>query len=387
LRCGSLVLVTLGAQPLPSLPFAGDPPFPDSPQVYSQVEQRPCMQKDPATGAALLVCFAGGLGSKSSGKTCLWGVDYKDGQELNTFPLCTQDCVNAQLKPDNPCSAGCYAAFQGRVAWRSAGALDPSQQATLRKSYDDLITLVSAERAPARYKALGGDDKRKQLKQAIVSMIMRDMLSLNTYCAAQQGNAIAPDHFDYRTEYTAPLSRGVQAQGEAFVDLATEPTTQKLQIYESAFYEMKGKTYSAQNPDILAAEFLHEMVHWTQENYGYGQGRYMYLDPMHIAQSMLYELMDYDLCSQKAFYRRVLSDEQRRAVLTVGLEASAMKFNEVWGHLSDQQQKEIANWAWSLKDGWMRRAMLEFPGENHSVWGSLCTANKGSGPCGMVGNK
>jgi hypothetical protein len=327
------------------------------------------------------------LGSKSSGKTCLWGVDYKDGQELNCFPLCAMDCVNAQLKPDNPCSSGCFAAFQGRVAWRSAGALDPTQQATLRKSYDDLITLVSAENAPARYKALGGDAKRRELKQAIVSLILQDMLPLNTYCATKQANAIPLDHFDYKTEYTGPLSRGVQAQGEAFVDLATEPTTQKLQIYESAFYEKTGKGYSRQNPDVLAAEFLHEMVHWTQDNYGYGQGRYIYLDPMHIAQSMLYELMDYDLCSQKAFYRRALSDEQRRAVLTVGLEASTRKFEEIWSQLSKQQRKEIANWAWSLKDGWMRRAMLEFPGENGGVWGRLCTANQGTGPCGMVGNK
>lgn len=384
--CGSAALLTLTTLLPRMFPSTGPAPFPDSPNVYSRVEQRPCVERDPATGSAVLVCFAG-LAGNSAGKTCLWGVDYKDGRELNSFPLCTLDCVNDQLRPDNPCSNECFSAFQGRVAWRSAGALEPAQQTALGKSYDALIALVNSAGAPARYRALGGDAKRTQLKQAIVKVILEEMLPLNTYCVQKQWTHVAPVQFVYETEYTADISRGVQAEKGAYVPLATDAMTGSLQIFESAFYKKNESTLTAQNPDELAAELLHEMVHWTQNNYGYGQALYKYKDPMHIAQSMLYELMAYDLCSQKAFFRRVLTDGQRRDLVTVGLTASINKFDEVWDQLSRQQQKDIANWAWSLNDGWMRRAMLELPGENGGVWGCLCAANQGSGPCGMVANK
>jgi hypothetical protein len=168
--------------------------------------------------------------------------------------------------------------------------------------------------------------------------------------------------------------------GEAFVvPTFTSSETQRLHIWER-----QGSRLEIESPDVVAAQLIHEMIHWTQENYGYGQGRYGVSDPMHIAQHWLNELMAYDKCSAHSFYWRALSGAQRQLVLDSGLSYSIGRFNEAWAQVPAEQRKELARWAWSLKDGWMRSAMEFYPGENGGVWGRLCAANQGVGPCGMV---
>lgn len=355
-------------------------------KAWSQLETRDCPKPDPADGPAQYACGSG-LQGRSGGKTCLWGVQYIDGQEASQydFRVCTQSCLKEGLKNLDTCTGKVIADYgSGKVTWRSFAALPDAMQKKVLSDYAELIALATAESAdPKKYQKLGGDDRRAAVKTEIVNIVMQQMLPYYVFSTdALGGSPKWSESVSILKDFSSAPSGGVVVDGAA--PMATSAEYDKLEIFESAFLDKDAKGYRAADVNELAAELIHESIHWTQENQGFGQGRYSALDPMHTAQHMLLEIMAYDRCRISTFYKIVLTPTQKRNLVDTGLGASVVRMKELLGSLGAENVKEIARWAWTTAE--MRRMMVDYPGEDGGVWGALCAANKGTGPCGMVIN-
>jgi len=207
------------------------------------------------------------------------------------------------------------------------------------------------------------------------------MIPYDVHCADQLQMTIPREKFLYPKEYS-----GTPDYAQGVVPLATNPTQGETQtVYESAFYLRGGAHLRIVPPDELAAELLHEMVHWKQQNLGYGEGKYGFLDPMHVAEHMLFEIMAFDVTEIHPFYQNVLSPDQRQDLVDVGRRGAIGTFMNAWQQINKNQRGDLARWAWKQTDGWMRSMMYIHPTNDGGVWGMLCTANSGRGPCNMIG--
>jgi hypothetical protein len=371
----SLFAISLAAQQLV---------FPDSKPAHLRLEERNC---SPSARGEPLACHAG-LKGQSAGKTCLMGINYERGQELKQFEFtaCTIDCLNPQLRPDaiDDCgskitySNSCFSSFANRLLWRSAGDLDLADQKALGKLFDELLGLIHSEKDIEKYAKLGGDARRVALKQQIVQIVFHQMTPYALECAEMRNNAISFNSFEYPNQYEGPTGAGM-ATGKN----AAGPW---MNIYENVFYDKANN--SLFTPDVLAAAFMHEVVHWKQTNLGYPESRYIVrydaFYPPGEVEVDLNELMAYDRSRISTFYKIVLTPAEFNDWSTLPRIAYVKRFNADWAKLNLAQQQSIAKWAWGQADEFMRRMMYVYPGEDGGVWGMLCAANKGTGPCGMV---
>ncbi|MBV9669633.1 MAG: hypothetical protein JOZ43_01640, partial [Acidobacteriales bacterium] len=183
-------------------------------------------------------------------------------------------------------------------------------------------------------------------------------------------------HNAYANSNGGAMSSGINAQG-GWMD-----------IYEASFYGPQ--TNPVPQPNVLAAAFIHEWVHWNQPYYGWPEPKYnvrpysgIFFPPGDVEVD-LNELMAYDRSSISTFYKLALTPQEFSELVTQPRSIYISKFAQDWAKLNPAEKKAIANWAWSRPDGFMRRMMYGFPAEDGGAWGALCTANTGTGPCGMV---
>jgi hypothetical protein len=388
-----LVLAVLAA----SIAAQQQPAF-DSPPAYLKFEKREC--------APELVCH-NGLKGISAGRTCIEGVNHAEGTSVEhfNFTACTLDCIIAELRPSNACDldkfgGGCVGDFVGRELWRSASALHPLQQAALRQLYDDLIALMNvrpdpgnARRDTKRYEQLGGDNKRTELKKQITEFVLTQMTPYALGCARKNGTAIPFENFTYPNDFAgiAGAEEGMATVVDGVDDFPGKDNLSMI-VHETVIFKKTATAFVA-TPDIVAAAFMHEAVHWGQLRHGsapfsgwlFSNGRITY--PAHDAASALNELMAYDRCSASTFYKIVLSHADSDSLISFGRSANVKKFADAWKAMSDGPKKGLAKWAWGQSDGFMRRMMQFYPQDDEGVWGTLCAANDGTGPCRMVGSK
>ena len=376
-----------------SLPAQQGSFSPEGTQAHLQLEERNC-----ATTPALVQTMAchNGLRGQSAAKRCLVGVTYENGQELPNFEFtaCALDCVNPQLKPDREigCDAQgsntCFSAFTNKAMWRSVGDLSAEEQTEHRTNFDKLIDLIQAAELTqgSKYKDLGGDAKRLSLKQQIVEFVFSRMTPYILTCAQAHGLAIPSSRFDYPNRYLGPTGGGM-ATGKNI-------DGPWMNIYESVFYDKdlgkdKDQRYIA-TPNVVAAAFIHEMVHWNQPALGSPEPRYTRYDAVYAPGDVevdLNELMAYDRSGISTFYKVALTPKERNDWLVSSQRIYVERFRKDWAKLSSPEQQAVAKWAWAQPDGFMRRMMAVYPTENGGAWGKLCVANTGVGPCGMVGKE
>ncbi len=356
----------------------------DSPPAYLKFEIENC----PLEGSGA-VCHNGLLGI-SPGKTCIKGIHHADGTNLEHFDFtaCTLECSNPKLRADDACDLdkfrhGCYEDFVGRVLWRSAGGLDPLQQAALRQLYDQLIALMNA-RGTKQYEQLGGNDKRGELKKSITEFVLAQMTPYALECARKNGVAIPFEKFRYPNNFH-DVSTTAEGMGTG-----SDETGLYVNVDEDMFFRKSGTTFIA-TPDILAAAFMHEAVHWGQPEHGLGPsgppfelgGKQL---PPGVAAHELNDLMAYDRCSASTFYKIVLRRDDFNDLVEAGRTISKQRFALIWFHLDDAEKIAVAKWAWGQSDDFMRRMMMFYPYDDSGTWGLLCSENHGTGPCGMVGS-
>ncbi len=341
--------------------------FSDPSMSYMVFTEKPCFN-DPFAACPRTMAYP-----TNTSRSCVEGLHYVYGREIAqyNFRLCIEDCTNG--KPalgDSSCKVNpCAAQFLNKRGWQASRALDLPDQEALSNFYHKLIALVESAKRGDRsdYQKLGGDQERIRVKKEIVNIVLDKMIP---YMACTTP-AMDRKDFEYRPGENSDTSIGAEtlAQVKAF--------GLGLIIYEGAFLE-KDKT--GHNfppdpaPDTLAAVLIHEAIHFQQ-------GRDLPTGNLLLPMLSLDELWAYDYCRTSTFYKMVLHEDERAALIDVGMKYQISRFYQSFAQLSLSERQELAKWAWQKE--FMRRMMAEYPGENGGIWGKLCAQNKGPNVCGM----
>jgi len=182
-------------------------------------------------------------------------------------------------------------------------------------------------------------------------------------------------------QYVQERERWEHGTAEKFTPMAIMPDNLKLHIYESAFIEGVGVQATIRNPDETAADLLHELYHFRQENSGYGsewRNKFGYKPNI---QRILHELEAYYVTSTSMLYRVVYKDRLDE-VIAAGVQPNVKEFRKHWdgNSLDGSEKKSLAEWAWSQPNGWMRVLMSAGAPVQGGVWASVC-ASKGANFC------
>jgi hypothetical protein len=320
---------------------------------------------------------------------------------VKSCPANFSNAIDCKLK-------ACVASMAGKVYFRTFASLREAVKARIAGDYDTLIKLAQADGTP-QYTTLGGDKKRSAVKRDILGEVVAgliddesqdhigpgEMLPFGTCAlqeAAQREHIMGEEVYLYKKYGKAPEV----ATGNAS-DASPMDTTEvgNLNVYESAFYECKKASkdlskcesgLTAVAPDILAAEVVHELVHYTQNKYGHESEAGGLTNATTATKSLLNEIMAYEESKNDLFYRVALTPQDRAEVVDAGLKAQVNSFATVWPSLDKSTQQNVAQWAFGIN--WMKRRMV-FPNtepQDAKVWMSLCVALKSKmafAPCGL----
>jgi hypothetical protein len=343
--------------------------------AIGKLELRPCPQRDPVTGASLRVCSAGLRGS-STGQTCLTGITYVNGVQNSEYDahICTQSCTNSALRMQDPCPET-VAPFYNGIAWRTYASLPGLLRASLDKWQTELLELANTETNSREYGKRGGDGRRVELMQKIVSQVLEQMIPLRWKSALAITSAASPEHFVYEKTFCARCEATTASPMGIETDL-------RLHIYGYGLMRHDKDHYTKRGLDDLAADLIHEMYHFAQEQFGYGevvQSKFGYNGDV---QRALHEIMAYRLAMSTTFYEVVYGDRMEKE-FGPGILVAINNFYRAWRSMDTSEKLYIARWAWVKPDAWMRRKMLADSWADGAVWGALCSADPREGPCNL----
>src|SRR5262249_32141891 len=143
----------------------------------------------------------------------------------------------------------------------------------------------------------------------------------------------------------------------------------------------KGR-YTRKGLDDLAADLIHEMYHFAQEQFGYGESVESKFGYNGDVQRALHEIMAYRLAMSTSFYEVVYGDRMQKE-FGPGILVAINNFYRAWKSMDTSEKRYIAHWAWVKSDAWMRKKMLSDSWADGAVWGALCSADPHEGSCNL----
>jgi len=342
-------------------------------------------------------CF-GGLAGRSWGETCLTFKISEGGAPRYEELACVNSC--GSMRNTDPCSGTpCYEALAGRSYFRTFAALDPETQRKMAADYTKLIALVQAEASNQRnaYASLGGDQERIRVKFEILGFVIAGFVSRSTgefsapgamlpfgECLLKRAAArekIGNPEVSISKLYGQPPQ--VNTGNPADASPMDTSATGTLHLYESAFITCARVTpdlgrclsgIAPASPDSLAASIIHELVHFTQKNFGHEAGAGGVNDAASDLKTMLNEVMAYGVSRDDLFYKQALAPADYTALTGAGLSAQVRAFQSLWQQAGTAVQNEVAGWAWEIP--WMRARMVRSnrPAQEGNTWNLTCVA-------------
>ncbi len=376
--------------------------------VTDKIEVGACVQRK--TQGMTFPCTRGPV-ETSWGESCATHDPVGDGLGAESKETaCVKACPSG-FSNDFDCKLKqCVAQMAGKVYFRTYAALDDAVKQRLASDYDTLIKLVKAEGTPA-YATLGGDKERARVKRDILGEVIAGLIDDETgnklgpgemlpygTCALEENNArehVMASAVKIRKQYGAAPQVATGNAGDA--SPMETSAVGDLNVYEAAFYDCAKPAkdlsrceggVTVDPPDMLAAEVVHELVHFKQDKYGHAAGAQGVNTPASQAETVLNELMAYGMSGYDIFYRDALTAEERAQLVDAGERAQVNAFAAIWPGMGKSDQEDVALWAWKVN--WMR-AHLVNPGMDApqaKIWTAMCGALKRkmpSAPCGGLG--
>lgn len=378
--------------------------------VVNKVETGECLQQQiPGVG---IPCH-GGLGASSWGDKCyVYNLDGDGFKGTEKITACVDSCP-ARMSNAMDCTyRSCMTALASRTYFQTYASLGADVKARIASDYDTLIKLAKASGTPA-YGALGGDAKRLEVKRDILGVVMAGLIDDDTQkplgpgtmlpfsaCEfAEAGRREGQTHqelLQFNKYGSVP-----EAETENAADTAPMETTVSgdLKVYEAAFYTcsaveksrvkcLPGATYTPDPPDLLAAEIVHELVHYKQKKYGHEAPPGVAVDAGGRVKNLLNEIEAYAMSKDDLFYRDALTPQERSEASDAGLKAQVTTFQKMWPGLDKSTKDDVAMWA--VNQNWMKARILGMTAspEEGNVWRELCVAVKDKDPylpCGLPG--
>jgi hypothetical protein len=385
-------------------PVSPLPPQDPEAAVWAEVKPDACPtnQTTDLGGLSPFLCHKG-IGAMEFATSCLYMVTYKgtDKTQLHRDYGCTESCPGPDWKIDVDCkSKGVFPSFNGKVYMRNYDALPADAQKELSDDYTTLLALVNADNAKntAAYAKLGGDAKRKEVKQDIVKVVFDQMIPF----AWATRDSADPVQWYYKQAYS-----GVPVGGGSGVVPNEWSGASNFLVYESLLYTKdKAGNPHPESINMLAAALLHEfLIHARQYNHGNATASAQQLFNLMNVEDDLSEIVAYTVSLQDPFYQFALTDAQRAEIGTNDLNDKISDFKKNWAVMPPEVKKRAATYAWFcsgyMKSQMTRANVLDFGGgglallnivPGHALqaspWTELCTAiPAGQGICHIVGSK
>jgi hypothetical protein len=366
--------------------------------VWAVVKEDACPtnQTTDLGGFSPLLCHKG-LGAHEFGTTCLYIVTYKGdkSEQARRDFGCTEACPGPDWQVDNSCdSKPELKNFKGKVYFRNFDGLPEASRQQMNQDMATLVALVQADDAKntATYQKLGGDDKRKAVKQEMVKIALEQMIPF----AWATRDASDDVNWIYKNDYSGPVPPDQKGAVNPFEWFGTS----NFDIHESAFYiRQSSGELKTEDPNMLAAALLHEfLIHSRQYNRGNAEAAAQANTNLMVTENTLSEIVAYTVSIQDPFYQAVLTASQRKAIGDDQLAQFQAKFKETWPQLDQPSKEQAASWAFYCSDYMKSQltrtsslaalALLGYQGVVSSPWTEVCSAVKqGTGVCRLATKK
>ncbi|ABF39303.1 hypothetical protein Acid345_0298 [Candidatus Koribacter versatilis Ellin345] len=362
--------------------------------VVDNLDETSCSAA-PRLGTAAFECV--GLAGRSHGQSCLIDHiligDRLDGpKEL----ACVKSCPGGERNSDACENFPCINRLAGRPYFKTFAALPADVKTRLAADYNTLIQLVRAEGTP-QYAALGGDSKRGAVKRDILGIVLKGLLDVDSGKDIGPGEMLPFGECILERASTREKVNGLELHPSKRYGQAPRVNTGNpadaspmdtsangnLNVYESAFLRCSRVSpdlskclagqITAEFPDLLAGEILHELVHFNQFKFGHEMiAKDNVPDD---AKSILDEIMAYGVSREHLYYRQGLSPANVALLTGAGMKGQVAEFQNAWRDLGEDRQEEVALWAHHTY-AWMRARLTSpnRPADEGRTWSLMCSA-------------